>query len=308
MPGATLQSSTPGLMRASINYADPSAELVYDQRHTGPGPASLIDQVIPHLVTVHDGRQLQAAGETFRLDEQGFELVEPSLGIDLHQLDDTLKALDSNKPSANSTVLSPESRDTLIRTQWYPAIERWLAAYLGADQVVTFDHTLRAQTKADAIAEQSRSRRAPVKIAHNDYTPWSAQRQLKQTLPEYGLNPDEYPRFKFVNLWLPLLHRVEESPLAMADLRSVEAADFHKMRLIYPEREGQISVISANPQHRWIWFSDMRPGEGLLLRVFDSEHSDVITGSPHSAFDLPESENVPRRTSLEIRTIALFKH
>ncbi|WP_299588652.1 CmcJ/NvfI family oxidoreductase [uncultured Microbulbifer sp.] len=303
MPDKTLQPPPRKTLKANINYADPSADLVYDQRHTGPGPASLIEQVIPQQVTLHDGRQLSAAGEAFSLTEQGFELVEPNLEIDLHQLDETLRALDS----VSNHALAPQARDTLIRTQWYPALQKWLATHLGAEHVLTFDHTLRAQASADSNTEKSRSRRAPVKIVHNDYTPWSAQRQLHQTLPEYNLNPRDFPRYQFVNLWLPLLNPVEESPLAMVDLRSVVETDFHKMRLIYPEREGQISVISPNPKHRWIWFSAMRPGEGLLLRVFDSEHTGTITGTPHSAFDLPDSENAVRRTSIEVRTIALYK-
>ncbi|WP_445365285.1 CmcJ/NvfI family oxidoreductase [Microbulbifer sp. ANSA001] len=299
---ATLHSSPSRLLKATINYANTDSELVYDQRQAGPGPTHLLDQVNPQSMSIEDGRTLQVMGEKFSLDIQGFELVKPQLTIDLHQFDDALLALDDH--AADRTA--PTKRDDLIRREWYPAIETWIAKRLGAARVLTFDHTLRAQPSAEGPTEQSRSRRSPVKTVHNDYTPWSADRQLRQTLPEHGLNTADFPRYKFINLWLPLLRTVKESPLAMADLRSVAEADFHKMRLIYPEREGQISVISANPKHRWIWFSDMQPGEGLLLRVFDSEHQGPITGVPHTAFDLPDSSSAPRRTSIELRTIALF--
>ena len=106
---------------------------------------------------------------------------------------------------------------------------------------------------------------------------------------------------------MPVLHPVEESPLGMIDLRTASADDFHYLRVIYPHRVGQISAISANPNHRWIWFSDMQPGEALLLRVFDSRHQGSITGVPHSAFDLPGQAARRQRTSLEIRTIALYE-
>jgi len=303
MPTATLHATPSRLLKATINYANTDSELVYDHRKAGPGPTHLLDEVNPQSMPIQDGRTLQAAGEEFSLAIQGFKLVRPQLAIDLHQLDDVLKALDLH--TANCTT--PAERDRLIRSEWYPAIEAWMAQHLGAAHVLTFDHTLRAQPSAEGPTEQSRSRRSPVKTVHNDYTPWSADRQLRQTLPEHGLNTEEYSRYKFINLWLPLLRTVKESPLAMADLRSVDEADFHKMRLIYPEREGQISVISANPKHRWIWFSDMQPGEGLLLRVFDSKQQGPITGVPHTAFDLPGSSDAPRRTSIELRTIALFE-
>ncbi|WP_444926242.1 CmcJ/NvfI family oxidoreductase [Microbulbifer sp. TRSA002] len=302
MQSAARSSFQDQLVTAIIHYADPSSDLVYDKRSEGPGPANLVENVISQQVHIYDGRALKTAGERFRTDTQGFELVRPMLGINLRQLDDALHALD--QPSGSSP--SPQERDQLIRTQWYPAIESWIAAHLGAAKVLTFDHTLRAQPSTDATPELSRSRRSPVKLVHNDYTPWSAERQLKETLEARGYKPSDYPRYQFINLWLPLLRPVQESPLAMVDLRTVAASDFHNMRLIYPERKGQISVLSFNPVHRWIWFSDMQPGEGILLRVFDSQHRGDVTGVPHCAFDLPGSAGAPRRTSLEIRTIVLF--
>lgn len=306
-------------LSAQVNYADAQAgkrnELFFDQRTPGPGASQLIQAVDQRQVTMHNGRFLLADGEVFSLESQGFELIKPDLDVSI--LNQSITSLDQQ--SADQT----QQRDQYIQQYSYPQVQRYLAEKLQADQVLIFDHTLRANAgtphsktsvkeTSERTAEKSTQRRSPVKTVHNDYTALSAERQLQHTLNEHGINPEDFSRYQFVNIWLPLLNPVEESPLAMIDLRSVEAADFHNLKVIYPQRDGQISAISANSHHRWVWFSDMEPGEALLLRVFDSRDKSQISGVPHTAFDLPDnylsSGQTPlRRTSLEIRTIALFK-
>ena len=281
---------------APVNYVDATAgrnnALTFDQRQPGPGASELIQGGDRQHVTISDGRTM---AEHFSLDCQGFEFITPE--FDLSTLTPLLASLDQN--------VSAEPRDEWIRQHFYPELETYLATRFGASRVFTFDHTIRANTSSQA--EKSTRRRAPVKTVHNDYTPFSAQRQLQQTLQEQGIDGEPFSRYQFINLWMPVLHKVEESPLGMIDLRTASADDFHYLRVIYPHRVGQISAISANPNHRWIWFSDMQPGEALLLRVFDSRHQGGITGVPHSAFDLPGQAAQRQRTSLEIRTIALYE-
>lgn len=298
-------------LNARVNYADALAgnrnELIFDQRAPGPGASQLIQAVDQRQVVMHNGRRLLSDGEIFSLEHQGFELIKSA--FDLSNLNPSIKLLDQQ------SLQQSQQRDQTIHQYIYPQISRYLTEKLSADQLLIFDHTLRANTqnqRSQAVAEKSTQRRSPVKTVHNDYTPRSAERQLHQTLGEHGIKPQQYSRYQFINIWLPLLHRVEESPLAMIDLRSVEASDFHNLKVIYPQREGQISAISANPHHRWVWFSHMEPDEALLLRVFDSREQGRISGVPHTAFDLPDDYYHPgdtpkRRTSLEIRTIALFK-
>lgn len=291
-------------LKAMVNYADiasaPDGQFSFDQTQPGPGNSQLLQSTDQQQVSITDGRELIAQGKDFSLAKQGFELIQPDL--DLTALHQSFQHLDQQ--SNNQT----QQRDTLIRQQAYPQIENYLLNKLGADQILTFDHTIRAN--AGKSSEKSTRRRSPVKTVHNDYTPLSAHRQLNQTLSEHNLPADDFGYYQFINIWIPLLHPVEESPLAMMDIRSASGRDFHNLKVIYPHREGQISVITANPTHRWYWFSDMQPDEALLLRVFDSRYRENITGVPHTAFDLPQSseDQPPRpRTSIEVRTIALFR-
>lgn len=286
-------------LMALVNYVDPEAgELVFDQRHTGPGKSQLVEGIDAQSVAIQDGRLLANQGEVFSLQQQGFELVKDA--FNLRNLDHFFGQLDET----NSSVTA--ERDRLIKQDWYPVITDYLKQKLQADAVLMFDHTLRTDTRQTSQTEQSTQRRATVKTVHNDYTDWSSERQLKETLAVHGLDPNDYTRYQFVNVWLPLLRPVTESPMAMVDLRSAADDDFHNLRLLYPTREGQISVISANPEHRWVWFSDMTPEEALLLKVYDSQNNSRISGVPHTAFDLNTMAQ-HKRISIEIRTIALHE-
>lgn len=289
---------------AMINYADSNAaiddQLRFDQTLPGPGNSQLLPAINQQYVAITDGRASISQGKEFSLEKQGFELVQP--GFCLSPLRPFFQQLDMQSDE------QAQQRDILIRQQSYPQFEHYLLNKLGAQQILTFDHTIRAN--GSNAREQSTQRRAPVKTVHNDYTSMSANRQLKQTLEKHKLPADDFRYFQFVNIWIPLLNPVEESPLAVMDIRSASGRDFHDLKVIYPHREGQISVLSANPTHCWYWFSHMQPDEALLLRVFDSRYRGNITGVPHTAFDLPQrSANQPvrQRISLEVRTIALFR-
>ncbi len=165
-----------------------------------------------------------------------------------------------------------------------------------------FDHTIRSNSEGLATVH----RRAPVKTVHNDFTDRSAQHRVEQETKD---DPSlQHRRYQFVNIWMPILHSVEESPLAMVDMTSAQAADFHKLKLIYPDRVGELAAISYNPDHRWYFFPNMTPSEAILLKVYDSRSPGALSGVPHSAVDDPTtSVNARLRTSIEIRTIIFFE-
>ncbi len=258
-----------------VNYLQPGGSPVYDQRHLGPGSEQLVERVDQQVVRVQDGRREPLA---FTLDRSGFELVAVDFGF--HRFD----------------------QDSEIQQVLYPKVISWMKTRLGAAELLIFDHTFRSKSRS----ELSVHNRAPVKTVHNDYTASSADHRLRE---ETRLRPQlRNRRYQFINLWMPVYHRVEESPLAMVDLQSVAPADYHPLKLIYPDRVGELAAISYNPAHRWVYFSGMQPGEALLLKVYDSQMPPELNGVPHSAVDSVRPQGFAKaRSSLEIRTIAFFE-
>lgn len=256
----------------SINYVQPVGDLEYDQRYKGPGASELTQSIDTRQIAVTDIRNQI---NDFNLDDQGFEAVRVAFDFDDYQ------------------------NDEAIREQLYPQVADYLRARLKANEVVIFDHTYRSTNRQD----QTTHNRAPVKTVHNDYTEQSAlHRMLKETEQRSELRNRPY---RLINLWMPVGHRVEESPLAVLDINTVAADDFHRMKLVYPDRIGEIAGISYNPDHRWYYLSEMEPGEALLLKVFDSRSPEGIFGTPHTAADLADRPtNARNRNSLEVRVIA----
>ena len=258
-----------------VNYARPGNDHVYDQTHLGPGSEQLIDSIDRRVVKVKDGR---LEHEAYSLDKNGFELMNLELGF------------------------SDYENDEAIQGVLYPKVAEWLRSKLGANVVKVFDHTYRSKNRNDLSIHN----RAPVKTVHNDYTSKSADyRRLEETKLDLELRSK---RYKFVNLWIPVHHKVEESPLAMVDMRSVGREDYHPLKLVYPDRTGELAAISYNQNHQWVYFSDMEPGEVLLLKVFDSQMPTYLNGVPHSAVDdVVHKEYKNARNSIELRTIAFFE-
>ena len=234
----------------------------------------------PHKVTVHDGWD---RAKSFSLDREGFALRE--FHSPFAQWDD----------------------DAAIRAQLYPEVEAFVTKVVGANRVIIFDHTIRAQSNVNQTrSEHSTSRRAPVMNIHCDYTPNSGPLRVRQLLPNEA---DELlkHRVAFYNFWKPLKRTVEERPLAMCDVTTSTDQDFITMKLRYRDRDGEIYVMRYSPQHRWWYFPRMTPDNVILLKTYESETDGRARFVGHSAFEDPNTPpDAPMRESIEIRTMAFF--
>lgn len=254
----------------SVNYVSPDAPLVYDQTYKGPGASELTSSVDKRTISVSD---MRAEKSTFSLEKNGFEVV--SFSPDFDAFED----------------------DEAIQKQLYLYVIDMLKRRMKSDDVIIFDHTYRSTTRAD----KSIHNRAPVRTVHNDYTDVSANhRMMEETKGQEHLRKRDYT---LVNLWLPVRNKVESSPLAMVDISTVQPTDFQRLKLIYPDRIGELAAITYNPNHKWFYQSEMTPGEGLLFKVYDSTFEQGMFGVPHSAVDVLNDEAKKPRTSLEIRAI-----
>lgn len=228
----------------------------------------------PHQAKIHDAR---AEGFNAVLDRQGFELVACAADI--------------------AFAGDPE----LVRKSYYPAMERLVKEHLGAPRVFAFDHDFRS-SKVD---KESEHLRAAVMGVHNDYTELSAPQRVRELLPDEA---DQLlkRRFAFINVWKPIGHPAEGTPLAMCDAGSLGPDDLTLLHLRYRHRTGQIYGAKYNPAQRWYYYPVMKTKEALLLKVFDSDKARAKF-SLHSAFvDSTARKDAPPRQSVEVRTIAFF--
>jgi hypothetical protein len=259
-------------VEAKLNYrSDDESEIwFYD-----PGPdVKRSADFDPHEVKIHDARaeHLEAT-----IDREGFELV--ACGADI------------------AFNADPE----LVRRAYYPAMERLVREHLGALRAYAFDHDFRSSN----VEKQSEHLRPAVMGVHNDYTELSGPQRVRELLPNEA-DALLKRRFAFINVWKPIGHAAEGTPLAVCDVRSLGAQDLTIIHLRYRHRTGQIYGARYNPEQRWYYYPKMRPDEAMFLKVYDSDKSRARF-TPHTAFVDPTAPtSAPPRQSIETRTIAFF--
>ena len=228
-------------------------------------------------VTIHNGRLHDGV---FSLEREGFVLVQ------------------------HETKMKDFYNEAEVKAIYYPEIEELVKRMTGAQRVLVFDHTLRAEN--DATREEKFASR-PVRSVHNDYTEWSGPQRVRDLLPKEEAEALLKHRFEVIQVWRPIRHPVASAPLAIADSQSIAAADLIGTERRYPDRVGEIYHLKYNPNHRWYYFPEMRPEEAIVFKCFDSMKDGRARWSAHAAFDDPNSlPDAPARESIEMRTLAFF--
>jgi hypothetical protein len=228
-------------------------------------------------VTIRNGR---LSDRVFSLDREGFELVR------------------------HETKMKDFYNDAELRAVYYPEIEALVKRMTGADRVLVFDHTLRAEN--DAVREEKFASR-PVRSVHNDYTEWSGPQRVRDLLPQEEAEALLKHRFEVIQVWRPVRNPVASAPLAIADSQSIAARDLVGTERRYPDRVGEIYHLKYNPDHRWFYFPNMQTDEAIAFKCYDSMKDGRSRWSAHAAFDDPNSPpQAPARESIEMRTLAFF--
>ncbi len=225
---------------------------------------------------VHNGRLL---ADTLSLEKQGFVFVE------------------------HKTKVADFFDVAQLESVYYPEVEQLIKDRSGASRVVIFDHTLRS---GDEEERETRLIREPVLSAHNDYTEWSGPNRVKEILPDEA-ETLLARRFAIIQVWRAINQPIQKNPLALADAKSIAIEDLMVAERRYPHRVGQTYRLRYSPNHRWVYFPEMRRDEALIFKVFDSENDGRARFTPHTSFDDPTSPpNAPPRQSIEVRALAFF--
>ena len=265
---------------AELNYLAPTPgkprTYAFDPPQGEPKSTALPE---PHTVPIFDARPI---APNLSLDREGFALVR------------------------HPTAVKDFYDDQEIRRVYYPAVEAFLRATLGADRVVIFDHTVRKRVEGAADVRGAGPRQ-PANRIHVDQTDLSGRNRVFEHLPEEA---DELVkgRVQVINLWRPIRGPVLDAPLAMADGRTVDQDDLVASDLIYPNRKGETYSVRYNPAHRWYYVPRMTADEALLLKCYDSATDGRTRFVPHTAFIDPTAPaGAAPRESIEVRTLVFHK-
>ena len=195
--------------------------------------------------------------------------------------------------------------ETQIEAIYYPAVVDLVCAETGASRAIVFDHTYRSSLTPE---EGGNEANMPVPDVHNDYTDDSGPRRALEAGGNGAKDAIAQNRFMIVNVWRPIKGPVQQKPLTLCDVSSMEAKDFVPADIKFPTgRTGEVLSVRHRPTHRWLYFPEMDVDEALVFRTFDPRRTGANRFGAHVSFDDPATPpNARPRESLEVRVLALF--
>ncbi|MCU1785202.1 hypothetical protein NTD80_20875 [Pseudomonas sp. 13B_2.1_Bac1] len=276
-------------VEAEINYAgDIAGRAVFDV----VDHANMNVAFVPNTVRIHDLREVR---EQFNLDTHGFAYVRhPSSA-----------ATRSELREQNLTLQGVHSE---INETYQAEIAAYLQQLTGAREVI-------AQTSGLLVRTSNRAKKkswaTPATFVHLDFTENSANKFLKWSVEEIGLELKPYRRFMVFQTWRVISGAPQDNTLAICDGRSASGSDAIVMDSVIGPRDKpgaffESRLCLSNPGHRWYYLSDMAPEDLLIFKGFDSDIPTSMNAM-HTAFEIPSaSDQAIPRTSVEARFFAFF--
>lgn len=269
------QSNPTKHVEATLNYLkyDGSRPVVDAAQAVAGQPAI---PMLPYSVLIRDAR---AESVPPSLDVSGFELL------------------------SHRSAMHDFADDALIRELYYAETEALLKRATGAEKVVIFDHAKRLDAPQPGSAGAP-----PVRGVHCDQTFKSGPRRVRDHLPPEEAEMRLRGRHAIINVWRPIGAPVYTAPLAVCDARSIALDDIVPTDFANAGKVGEVALFKPNAAHRWFYYSQMRPDEALLIKIFDSLTDGTARLSAHTAFDDPTAaSDAPPRRSIEVRALVFYK-
>ncbi|KAN0065476.1 hypothetical protein ACQY0O_001312 [Thecaphora frezii] len=295
--------STPDLLpstKAVINYLSRDVENPYFYITKPDNDEPVTNQVsYSPTVDIADIRGLteeQRRQAGFTVDEAGFQLVE---GF-------------GKRETAQEWADRKWEDESWIESVYYNDIDQLFKEKLGVTSTFIFDHTVRKRrTKETENLPDDPDNRTPVARAHSDQSRWAGENRILKHLGKETLERVKRGELhaQLINIWRPLRGEAWDTPLAVADSRTVSSGgdgnppDWRVCELRYPTWTGETLAIHYNPNHRWYYYSGLPADKAILLKCYDSV---TETRTPHTAFEDPLTPaDAEPRWSIEARVLAI---
>ena len=221
-------------------------------------------------VQIYDARPLHAARE-LDLDTNGFVFAECDFGV------------------------SDFNDDDAVRACYDQALVPMLKSLSGAIEVKVSGHQIRTEDPSTFLGAYSR-------YLHCDY-PLTPSPDREAGMLGRDLADADYAWF---NIWSPIQRRAEQNQLTVLDARTLSMDDICEYYFTEQAGNGYAAIPAHNPNHRFFYFPQMKPGEVIIFKQFDSR-SDKAMVCPHTAFyDAGVGDHSAARRSVEFRALCVF--
>jgi len=288
-----------------INYAKPRSERVgLDPSGKGiaqggefmesreRGSKAALANLEPREMKIFDARP---ALESLDLDTQGFCVAN----------------LNTSLPETLDVLL--EEREVKIREIYWPEIIELARRTIVSDgRSPKYVFALGTQKFTE---EKTRGLLGSyARAAHADFADVVFDRAHKM-LTKRGVPEEEALKLDlmFVNTWKPFGRVVSDNPLAILDWTTVDPSrDVHGLPRGASVEKGNIlvSTVTHNPDHRWMYLSNMTPEEVWFFKQADSRpaRSGLSRHAFHTSFRQPGDEAAERsRRSIAVRLLCPFE-
>lgn len=175
----------------------------------------------------------------------------------------------------------------------------------GATRTFVFDHTIRRPSKIP-----------PTHSVHVDQSYESALSRVTYHLPEDAERLLK-GRVQLINVWRPI-KTIRRDPLGVSQCQSTHEDDLVPITVVYPhgDRTGATLAVKYNESQKWYFKWHQTPDEALLLRCFDNRagpqsaerYRDRAKRVPHTAFEIPGTEQEEPRESIEVRCLVFHEY
>jgi hypothetical protein len=175
--------------------------------------------------------------------------------------------------------------------------------------VILFAALLRQLKRGALQAHEFKGQRiqAPSPRAHVDWAPTNADVTIGIMVPGATELIQNSTRWQLLGIWTPT-KPVERDPLVLTDTRSVSDSEFLDVSRdnTVPERKWTISTVKHGEEHRWHYLSDMTPDEVFIFKHLDSKRGIPAWRCAHTSIEVPGTDDLPPRESLEVRALVGF--
>jgi len=224
--------------------------------------------------------------------------------------------LDNNgftiKKHVSTLCLVDYTDRALVEEQYLPQMEALLKSEdPSIYRVFFFDWRLRSSEDVGQVDQLDLNDYTtflkPAQEVHVDQSPLSALQRVQSQLSDDAEQLLK-GRVRILNLWRPLVHPVEDYPLAICNGATVCEEDLMASDHVRRHYTGETYYVRYKDVHEWFYVSEQQPDKVLILKMFDSKEDVKAKVCPHASFKLPNPKVGARpRQSIEVRAL-VFSH